>query len=144
LRSVSPVHLEYMANMGVRASMSISLIVRDRLWGLISCANHTGPRAVPFELRSACEVLGRLTSLQIAALEEHEAEIARVSRRDTRAELATALRVGQVLEGALAKPTELMRIVNADGAAVLSGSETQTCGITPTVLEIEALTNWLE
>jgi len=37
LRSVSPVHLEYMANMGVRASMSISLVVRDRLWGHISC-----------------------------------------------------------------------------------------------------------
>jgi chemotaxis family two-component system sensor kinase Cph1 len=45
LRSVSPIHLEYMANMGVRASMSISIILRDRLWGLISCLNHTGPRA---------------------------------------------------------------------------------------------------
>jgi Bacteriophytochrome (light-regulated signal transduction histidine kinase) len=44
LRSVSPIHLEYMANMGLRASMSIALVVRDRLWGLISCANHTGPR----------------------------------------------------------------------------------------------------
>ena len=42
LRSVSPIHIEYMKNMGVRASMSISLIVRNRLWGLISCLNHTG------------------------------------------------------------------------------------------------------
>ena len=90
LRSVSPVHLEYMANMGVRASMSISLIVRDRLWGLISCSNHTAPRLVPFELRSACEVLGRLASLQIAAVEEHEAELARVSRSATRAEIGRA------------------------------------------------------
>jgi len=138
LRSVSPVHLEYMANMGVRASMSISLIVRDRLWGLISCSNHTAPRAVPFELRSACEVLGRLASLQIAALEEHEAEIARVSRRDTRTELAAVLRVGQILEGALAKPTELLGIVNADGAAVLNGSETQTCGMTPACHMVQA------
>jgi two-component system, chemotaxis family, sensor kinase Cph1 len=144
LRSVSPVHLEYMANMGVRASMSISLIVRDRLWGLISCSNHTAPRLVAFELRSACEVLGRLASLQIAALEEHEAELARVSRRDTRTELAKALRVGEVLEGALATPTELLRIVNADGAVVLGESETQACGITPSPAEIEALTDWLE
>ncbi len=45
LRSVSPIHLEYMANMGVRAAMSISLIVGDRLWGLISCLNHTGSAA---------------------------------------------------------------------------------------------------
>jgi two-component system, chemotaxis family, sensor kinase Cph1 len=144
LRSVSPVHLEYMANMGVRASMSISLIVRDHLWGLISCSNHTAPRVVAFELRSACEVLGRLASLQIAALEEHEAELARASRRDTRAALAKALRVGEVLEGALANPTELLRIVNADGAAVLGESETQACGITPSLEEIEALTDWLE
>ncbi|MGE5833616.1 MAG: GAF domain-containing protein, partial [Acidobacteriota bacterium] len=46
LRSVSPIHIEYMKNMGVRASMSISLIVRSQLWGLISCLNHTGPRRV--------------------------------------------------------------------------------------------------
>ena len=72
LRSVSPIHLEYMANMGVRASMSISLIVGDRLWGLISCLNHTGPRRVSHEMRAACEFLGRLTSLQIAALEDRE------------------------------------------------------------------------
>jgi chemotaxis family two-component system sensor kinase Cph1 len=144
LRSVSPVHLEYLANMGVRASMSISLIVRDRLWGLISCANHTAPRPVAFELRSTCEVLGRLASLQIAAVEEHEAELARVSRRDTRAELAKALRVGQVLEGVLESPDECLRIVNAEGAAVLHGSDMQKCGITPSLAEIGALTDWLD
>ena len=144
LRSVSPIHLEYMANMGVRASMSISLIVRDRLWGLISCANHTGPRAVAFELRSACEVLGRLASLQIAAVEEHEAELARLSRRETRAELAKALRVGQVLEGVLESPDECLRIVNAEGAAVLRGSDVRTCGITPSLADIGALTDWLD
>jgi two-component system, chemotaxis family, sensor kinase Cph1 len=144
LRSVSPVHLEYMANMGVRASMSISLIVRGRLWGLISCANHTASRLVSFERRSACEVLGRLASLQIAAVEEHDAEIARVSRRDTRTELARALRVGQVLEGALEIPNELMKIVNADGAAVLHGREVRTCGLTPSFAEIGALADWLD
>jgi light-regulated signal transduction histidine kinase (bacteriophytochrome) len=144
LRSVSPVHLEYMANMGVRASMSISLIVRDRLWGLISCSNHTAPRLVPFELRSACEVLGRLASLQIAAVEEHEAELARVARSATRAGLARALRDGQVLEGVLEQPEECLKLVNADGAAILHGSDVQTCGTTPSLAEIGALTQWLD
>ena len=51
---------------GSALPMSISLIVRDRLWGLISCLNHTGPRRVSHEMRAACEFLGRLTSLQIA------------------------------------------------------------------------------
>lgn len=144
LRSVSPVHLEYLANMGVRASMSISLIVRDRLWGLISCANHTAARPVAFELRSACEVLGRLASLQIAAVQEHEAELARLSRRDARAELARALRIGEVLEGAIERPNELLSLANAEGAALLRGAELQTCGTTPSPAEIEALTHWLD
>jgi chemotaxis family two-component system sensor kinase Cph1 len=72
LRSVSPIHIEYMKNMGVRASMSISLIVRNQLWGLISCLNHTGPRRVSHRMRSACEFLGRLASLQIASFEDRE------------------------------------------------------------------------
>jgi chemotaxis family two-component system sensor kinase Cph1 len=144
LRSVSPVHLEYMANMGVRASMSISLIVRDRLWGLISCANHAAPRPVAYELRSVCEMLGRLASLQIAAVEEREAERARISRRATRAELAKALRVGEVPEGVLESPNECLRLVDAEGAAVLRGADVQTCGITPSLAEIAALTNWLD
>ena len=58
LRSVSPIHIEYMKNMGVCASMSISLIVRNQLWGLISCLNHTG-RARSHRMRSACEFMGR-------------------------------------------------------------------------------------
>jgi chemotaxis family two-component system sensor kinase Cph1 len=144
LRSVSPIHLEYLANMGVLASMSISLIVRDRLWGLISCANHTAPRSVAFEVRSACEVLGRLASLQIAALEEHEAGLARISRRARQAELAQALRVGQVLEGVLESPSGLLSIVNAEGAAVLRGPDVQACGITPSSPQIMALADWLD
>ena len=144
LRSVSPVHLEYMANMGVRASMSISLIVRDRLWGLISCSNYTAARPVAFELRSACEILGRMASSQIAMVEEETAEAARLARRDTRTELARALRVGQVLEGAIASPDELLGLVNADGAAILRGSELQSCGNTPSPAEILALAHWLD
>jgi light-regulated signal transduction histidine kinase (bacteriophytochrome) len=81
LRSVSPVHIEYMKNMGVRASMSISLIVRHRLWGLISCLNYTDPRRVSHRMRSACEFMGRLASLQIAAFEDRE--LLEIRRRST-------------------------------------------------------------
>ena len=63
LRSVSPIHLEYMRNMGVVGSMSISLVVRGELWGLVSCANHEAPRFLRYEARAACEVVGRLLSL---------------------------------------------------------------------------------
>src|SRR5688572_31605184 len=72
-----------MKNMGVRASMSISLIVRNQLWGLISCLNHTGPRRVSHRMRSACEFMGRLASLQIASFEDRALVASRASRRAT-------------------------------------------------------------
>jgi chemotaxis family two-component system sensor kinase Cph1 len=131
--------LEYMGNMGVQSSMSISLIVDDRLWGLISCANHSEPRLIPYELRAACEMIGRLTSLQLAVVAENEVQIARDSRRLERAELARALRVGEVLEGALASESNLLRLVNAEGAAVMRGPDVRTTGATPSVEAIMAL-----
>ena len=58
LRSVSPIHLEYLGNMGVAASMSISLLRDGRLWGLIACHHYSGPHDPPFGVRAAAEFLG--------------------------------------------------------------------------------------
>ena len=148
LRSVSPIHLEYMANMGVRASMSISLVVRDRLWGLISCLNHTGPRRVPHEMRAACEFLGRLTSLQIAALEDRELLALRASRRATEDALAEAMRESPA-EETCSRPcsptrSELMGLVGAEGAAVVGAGESVTCGRTPPPELIQEIAAWVE
>src|SRR5690606_31189165 len=68
LRSVSPVHLQYMRNMGTLASMSISIVIRGRLWGLISC-HDAEPRQVSYQTRTSCELLGRILALQIEARE---------------------------------------------------------------------------
>jgi chemotaxis family two-component system sensor kinase Cph1 len=148
LRSVSPIHLEYMANMGVRASMSISLIVRDRLWGLISCLNHTSPRRVSHETRMACEFLGRLTSLQIAALEDRDQLAGRASRRATEDELARAMRESapedNVLDALLTRPKELMGIVGAEGVALVSGGEIMTSGRTPPLPLLADIARWVD
>jgi chemotaxis family two-component system sensor kinase Cph1 len=148
LRSVSPIHLAYMANMGVRASMSISLIVRERLWGLISCLNHTGPRRVSQEMRMACEFLGRLTSLQIAALEDRDQLAGRDGRRATEDQLARAMRESapqdSVLEALLTRPEELMKLVGADGVALVSGGEIMTSGRTPPPPLIADIAAWVD
>jgi light-regulated signal transduction histidine kinase (bacteriophytochrome) len=145
LRSVSPIHLEYLANMGIRASMSISLVVRDELWGLISCANHTGPKPIPYDIRSVCEVLGRLTSLQIGALQDRETAFLRVSSQSTLQILADAMRAGEdVLEGLLARPGELMELVGAEGTAIVHSTEgSRTCGQAPPPAILAALADWL-
>ena len=150
LRSVSPIHLEYMANMGLRASMSMALVVRDRLWGLISCASHTGPRPVAQYLRVACDFLGRLTSLQIAALDDREVAARRASSQATASLLSDTMRTqddatGNVLEGLLARSSELLRLVDAEGVAVVEGiGEPLTAGHTPPAAFIQEIAKWLE
>ncbi len=77
LRSVSPIHIEYLTNMGVGASMSVSIVINDQLWGLIAC-HHMGPRQVPYSVRMACDVIGQMlaaniqTGLARAQTERHQ------------------------------------------------------------------------
>jgi chemotaxis family two-component system sensor kinase Cph1 len=146
LRSVSPIHIEYMKNMGVRASMSISLVVRGRLWGLISCLNHTGPLRVPHQMRSACEFIGRLASLQIAAFEDRELLAVRASRRATQDALECAMREASdsVLAALVAEPRALMDLVDAGGVAVVENGEPVTCGAVPPPGVIREIARWVE
>jgi len=124
--------------------------VRDRLWGLISCANHTGPRPVAQYLRVACDFLGRLTSLQIDALEDREAAARRTSSQVTASQLSDAMRTDDdatdnVLEKLLARSGELLRLVDAEGVAVVEGTgKPITAGRTPPPAFIQEIAKWLE
>lgn len=143
LRSVSPIHLQYLANIGIRASMSISLVVHDRLWGLISCAHHSGPHHVPYEVRSDCEVVGRMMSLLIGAFEDREIAAARQRRQPALAVLAAEMRTASdALAALLARPRELFALLRIDGAAVTS-DETHTAGKVPPLEQIQAIAGWL-
>jgi len=64
LRSVSPIHIEYLSNMGVAASMSVSIVINGRLWGLLAC-HHMQPRQVPYSVRMACDVIAQVLSSNI-------------------------------------------------------------------------------
>lgn len=67
LRSVSPVHIEYLNNLGVRASMSVSLVVNGRLWGMLAC-HHREPLRVPYSVRMACDVLAQIVAANVQTL----------------------------------------------------------------------------
>lgn len=78
-RSVSPIHMQYLRNMGVRASFSASLVDGDQLSGLIAC-HHGQPLHLPYTLRSAIAVCARAVSDRLLFLREaraHETERAR-------------------------------------------------------------------
>ncbi len=143
LRSVSPVHLQYMRNMGTLASMSISIVVRGQLWGLISC-HHATPRPVRFQSRTACELLGSVLSLQIESMEvqERNARLLGVRRQIVQLLSAMADR-DSVRDGALALSDTLLGFVRADGAAIITASSCDLLGETPSHEQVLALTEWL-
>ena len=143
LRSVSPVHLQYMRNMQTLASMSISIVVRGRLWGLISC-HHATPRSVSFQTRTACELLGSVLSLQIET-KEAQAKTQRmlILRRQIVQMLAAMADLDSVIGGLRSMPEVLLAFVEATGAAVISDSIVDVYGETPDREQIQALTGWL-
>lgn len=143
LRSVSPVHLEYMRNMGTLASMSVSIVVGGRLWGLVSCHNHE-PRSLPFETRVACEHLGRLLSLQIGASEDTAEVAARLELRKLTLQIVAHLADSDAsLEQLARAPGPLMRLGRASGAAVVLNDACWTVGDVPAAEDIQALSAWI-
>ncbi len=71
LRSTSPIHVEYLQNMGVGASMSVSIVTNGRLWGLLAC-HHMGPKRVPYSIRMAADVLAQVIASTVQGLESRE------------------------------------------------------------------------
>ncbi|MGY1683445.1 SpoIIE family protein phosphatase [Geodermatophilus sp. SYSU D01176] len=119
LRSVSPVHVEYLHNMGVRASMSISLLRDDRLWGLIACHHYSGPHAPPFATRAAAEFLGSTLSLRLVDRAEEDEVHRALQVRSTLAWLTAAtLDEDRPLADTLLGSPDLLDLLPADGVVV--------------------------
>jgi light-regulated signal transduction histidine kinase (bacteriophytochrome) len=133
LRSVSPVHLEYLANMGVIASMSVSLIDGGRLWGLISCHHYSGPHRPSYTDRTAAEFLGRTASLLLGTTVAQGEQAGIVAASQRRAELTGALgRSPRNLAAALTGgPTTLLDLLPSTGAAVRLDGRLHLLGRTP-------------
>jgi len=142
LRSVSPVHLEYLRNMGVAASMSISIVAGGRLWGLIAC-HHREPRLVPADVRAAADLFGLFVSMRVAAREQ-ESTLRNYERaQQLRDAIAGRLAQARDFEAALRAELEFLReSVGADGAALWSGLHWEARGRTPDPQRVPALLAW--
>ncbi|WP_311274926.1 ATP-binding protein [Methylobacterium sp. WCS2018Hpa-22] len=143
LRSVSPVHVEYMRNMGTMASMSVSILVDDALWGLISCHNHE-PRRVPLQARNACDFLTQIFALQLSARERGAQAEQRLALGSVQARLLGFMaEEDSFVDGLLNHPTDVLALVNASGAAVVTGDRCRLIGSTPSEAEVRTLYDWL-
>jgi light-regulated signal transduction histidine kinase (bacteriophytochrome) len=145
LRSVSPIHCQYMKNMGVLSSMSISLMAGDKLWGLISCGNRQ-PLLVPNDLRTACQTIGQVLSLQISAMEALDISRQREEKVEALALLSQAMQASpaNVFDGLAQRPQLLMDLTLAGGVAIIEDKQLHCYGNCPEPAQIRALHKWLQ
>lgn len=118
LRSVSPIHLEYLRNMEVGASMSFSIMVDQKLWGLIACHNSEELHVSPLK-RGHCKILSRLFSRLLTSQEQTERERRRAEAKSTQIFLLDALsRSENFIDGLVKQEHLLLELTHATGAVL--------------------------
>ncbi|MET0286908.1 MAG: ATP-binding protein, partial [Polyangiales bacterium] len=140
-----PIHLEYLRNMGVGATLTVSLVRAGRLWGLIAC-HHRVPRHASHEVRSACELLGRLASSLLAIKEESEDLEYKQKLKAVHLKLVEFMTGSDdLVSGLVQHSPNLLDLAAAEGAAAAIYLEGQwtLIGNVPSVDHIAALAHWL-
>lgn len=144
LRSVSPIHVQYLKNMGVGATLVVSLMVGGRLWGLVSC-HHYSPRILHFEMRAVCELLGEIMGTRVAALESFNRGQGELSvRRLEQRMIESISREGDWRGALFDSARSLLMPLNANGAALLFEGQVQTTGDVPGTEQIREVAKWIE
>ena len=142
LRSVSPIHIEYLRNMGVTASMSISLVIDGELRGLIACHHYSGPHVLRFQLRDTVEYLGQALSWHLRALESvADAESARRAHEHESVVVRTLALEDDLVDGLASPP--MLSLAGAAGMVALVEGATRSIGRVPSAEQITALVKWL-
>ncbi len=131
LRSVSPVHLQYLRNMGVGATMTISLVADNQLWGLIAC-HHSTARRLTHDQRLACEALGQLVSVRLQAAELAAERQYGQSLSRLKSEVVAAMATGpNPPVGVRTASAALLGMVAADGVVVEVDGVRMSAGMLP-------------
>jgi chemotaxis family two-component system sensor kinase Cph1 len=138
LRSVSPIHIEYLKNMDVGASMSTSIVVNGKLWGLIAC-HHAKPLSVPYAVRLSCTVLTQMLAIMVERSELSQRALAESRIENLRGQIAEALALADDATAGLLAANQAMRsLIVSDGLSIVVG---QRVGSFPEHLDRSAAIN---
>jgi PAS domain-containing protein len=144
LRSMSPLHLQYLENMGVTATLVISLVREGRLWGLVAC-HHDTPRNLRYAVRAAADLLGEVIATRLAAIENaaHAQVAIQVRRLEQRLIEATSAE-GDWKRALFRNPSALLQPLDATGAVLCTEGELLTAGEVPSSPQLRALIEWID
>ena len=139
LRSVSPIHIEYLQNMGVKASLSISIIVGGKLWGLFAC-HHYAPRILPYSQRTAAELFSELFSLILERTLARDDNRLREDGRRVHDRLMRDIASGSALSQSLPTISSLIQsVIPHDGASLFVVDSYDIRGAAPNEEEFRAV-----
>ncbi len=143
LRSVSPIHVEYLQNMGVSATMTISLIQNGKLWGLVAC-HHYSKLYVNHEIRTMCEMLGHFISLSIGVTEATIESAYRLRLKTMQNDLLGRMfQEPSLIDALIDFQPNLGDFIHAEGAALMLNGEYKCLGKTPPEKDVRELVKWL-
>lgn len=142
LRSLSPIHIEYLRNMGVQASMSISLLQNGQLWGLIAC-HHLTPKRISFAMREAAVFISRMISTELTAMIMVSESTLYKKIASIKIEILKSLLTQSVEDTLNSLSVDLLDVIDASGMIVIVEGHYYIYGLVPEPLAIDALLNWL-
>lgn len=139
LRSVSPIHIQYLQNMGVGATLTISLLLRGKLWGLIAC-HHYSAKYLSYDVRMSAKLLGHFITSQIDSRKLNE-EYDIINKLNNAVEHFSSKKVSFKRESLIeiVNDPAILSVCNADGVAVYVNSDIYTFGKTPTDESIKTI-----
>ncbi|MCP2728716.1 GAF domain-containing protein [Limnofasciculus baicalensis] len=143
LRSVSPFYIEYLKNMGVAATMTVSLLGGQKLWGTIACYHQT-PKYISYQIRTVCEFLGRAMALELGAKEDRQYLDYQLKLKSIQSTFIEAIsQADNLLDVLVVDSNRLLELVGAEGAIVYLDEQLIYLGKTPNSQEIQDLIGWI-
>ncbi|TBO37072.1 ATP-binding protein [Pedobacter kyonggii] len=144
LRAVSPIHIQYLKNMGVHSSFSISLISHGELWGLIACHNYS-PKFIDYKAREGAKLIGQILSSALEyRQEEEDAAVIEQFKSTANVLLEHLNRDKYLVEAVTTHKRTILDATKASGVAIIFENELKTIGNVPSEEEIRELVEWLK
>ncbi len=144
LRSTSPIHVQYLKNMGVGATLTISLIHHDRLWGLIAC-HHYSQKNISPAVRLAAKLQGQFITSQIDIRESNDENINAKKSTEALEHLTTLdLPLAADALNSIIKMPELLQLCNSAGVSIVFRNKIYKNGLTPHDEQIKAFVEAVE
>jgi light-regulated signal transduction histidine kinase (bacteriophytochrome) len=140
LRSVAGVHLEYLRNMKVNASMSTRILKDGELWGLIAC-HHRTPNYLSYEMCSVFELLSNVITAKISSVQTRDSFRYRSAKQDLQRKVVEQVWASGKIT---AEKDSLLQLLDADGVVIINNRRMEKAGNTPSDAEIEDLIFWLQ